>query len=220
MPDWKPLELEGEQAQRSAFHRTCPLIMNTSTKQPVIIYISAASDLMAEREALARMIAALPVTLAWHILQTPVSEADSLDLEGLQSASLHFLIMGSDIRAPVGLERHVARRAHRPVVAYLKQSVPRTPAGQVFINDARGTWQTFRDAPDLSGQIQRVLVEYLVRHAAQYALTPEEVAKLEALPIPDTSTEQVSGGEEAGHSAVVLSHERFEPSEGIILDES
>jgi hypothetical protein len=65
-----------------------------------------------------------------------------------------------------------------------------------------------------------VLAEYLVRHAAQHALTPEEVAKLEALPVPDTSTEQASGGEEAGHSAVVLSHERFEPSDGIILDES
>jgi len=50
--------------------------------RPVIIYISAAPNLMAEREALARMIAELPVTLAWHIVQTP-AEAEPLDLESL-----------------------------------------------------------------------------------------------------------------------------------------
>jgi hypothetical protein len=83
-----------------------------STDQPTTIYISAASDLMAEREALARMIAALPVTLAWRIVQTPVADVDPLDLEALGSADLYFLVMGSDIRAPVGLE---ASRAHLPL---------------------------------------------------------------------------------------------------------
>jgi hypothetical protein len=38
--------------------------------RPVTIYISASPTLMAAREALARMIAELPVTLAWHIVQT------------------------------------------------------------------------------------------------------------------------------------------------------
>jgi hypothetical protein len=75
-----------------------------SPNAPVTIYISAASDLMAERETLARMIAELPVTLAWRIAQTPVSQTDSLDTEALQVADLHFLLMGTDIRAPVGLD--------------------------------------------------------------------------------------------------------------------
>jgi hypothetical protein len=190
-----------------------------STDNSVTIYISAAADLMAEREALARMIAALPVTLAWRIAQTPISEADLLDLEALHSADLHFLVMGSDIRAPVGLEYLMARRARQPVLPYLKRAVLRTPAAQVFINDMKLVWQTFHDAADLSRQVRQVLAEHLVRHAAQYALTPDEVVALDKLSMSDASKEQVSHGQEAGRSAVILSRERFEPSGGVIVDE-
>jgi hypothetical protein len=183
------------------------------------IYISAAPDLMAEREALARMIAALPVTLAWRIVQTPVADVDPLDLDALGSADLYFLVMGSDIRAPVGLEWLMARRVRRSAVAYLKRGVPRTPAAQVFINDRSRVWQTFGDAADLSSQVQGVLTEHLVRHAIQYVLTPDEIAALEALPASDTATDRAGLGEEAGHSAVILSRERFEPSGGVVVDE-
>jgi hypothetical protein len=48
--------------------------------RPVTIYVSASPNLMAEREALARMIAELPVTLVWHIVQTPL-EAKPIDIE-------------------------------------------------------------------------------------------------------------------------------------------
>jgi hypothetical protein len=190
-----------------------------STDHSVTIYISAASDLMAEREALARMIAALPVTLAWRIVQTPVADVDPLDLDALGSADLYFLVMGSDIRAPVGLEWLMARRVRSSAVAYLKRGVPRTPAAQVFINDRSMVWQTFGDAADLSSQVHGVLAEHLVRHAIQYALTPDEIATLEALPASDTATDQVGRGEEAGHSAIILSRERFEPSGGVVVDE-
>jgi hypothetical protein len=189
------------------------------TNRPVTIYISAASDLMAEREALARMIAALPVTLAWRIAQTPVTGGDSLDLGALQAADLYLLVMGSDIRAPVGLEWHRVGRARRPSVAFLKQGVLRTPAGQVFIRDAGVAWRPFTDAADLSRQVQRLLAKHLVRHAPHYALTPDEVAQLEALPTANTSAEQPVQGKEAGHSAVILSLERFEPGEGIVVGE-
>ena len=64
--------------------------------QAVTIYISAASDLMAEREALARLIAELPVTLAWRIVQSPV-EAEPIDTEALLNADLYFVLMGADI---------------------------------------------------------------------------------------------------------------------------
>jgi len=191
-----------------------------STNRPVTIYISAASDLMAEREALARLIAELPVTLAWHIAQTPVASADALDLEALHATDMHLLVMGSDIRAPVGLEWHVARRTHRTSVAFLKRGIPRTPAGQVFKNGAGVVWQPFTDAADLSRQVQRVLAEHLVRHAPLYALTPAEMAQLEALPTAEAPTEGSARGEEAGHSAVILSRERFVPSQGVIIGES
>ena len=190
-----------------------------TSKTVMTIYISAASDLMAEREALARMIAGLPVTLAWRIVQTPVADVDPLDLDALGSADLYFLVMGSDIRAPVGLEWLTARRVRGSAVAYLKRGVPRTPAAQVFINDRGIVWRTFADAADLSSQVQGVLTEHLVRHAVQYALTPGEIAALEALPASDGVGDEAGRSEEAGHSAVILSRERFEPSGGVVVDE-
>ena len=187
--------------------------------RPVTLYISAAADLMAEREALARMVAALPVTLAWRIAQTPVTDADFLDLEALQVADLHLLVMGSDIRAPVGLEERIASRAGRLSAAFLKRGILRTPAGQVFIKGAGVAWQPFADVADLTRQVQRLLVEHLVSYALRYALTPEEVARLEAL-TPAEEPARGGGGKEAGHSAVILSRERFEPSEGVVVDEA
>ena len=192
----------------------------SAQNRPVIIYISAASDLMAEREVLARMIAALPVTLAWRVVQTPLSEAEVLNLEDLQAADLHVLLMGSDIRAPVGLEWYLIRRAGRPSVAFLKRGIARTPAGQVFIKEAGVSWRPFSDAPDLSRQIQRVVAEHLLRDALVYALTPVELEQLQNLLALEPSPEGSSQGQEAGHSAIILSRERFEPGEGIIVDES
>ena len=188
--------------------------------RPVIIYISAAADLMAEREALARMVATLPVTLAWHIAQTPVADADSLDLEALKNADLHFLVMAGDIRAPVGLEWRIVSRAGQPSAAFLKRGVLRTPAGQVFIKDAGVTWQPFAEPADLARQVQRLLVEHLVRHALRYVLTPEELARLQALPAAEARVEEYGRGKEAGHSAVILSRERFEPSGGVVVGKS
>jgi len=193
--------------------------MTTNSSRPVIIYISAASDLMAEREALARMIAELPVTLAWRIIQTPL-RAEPLELEAVAAADLYYLLMGSDIRAPVGLEWLTAQRAGRPVSAFLKQAVGRTPAGQVFINQTKVAWQPYTDAADLRRQARQILVNHLTRHALQYALTPAELEQLAALEEAQAEPAQAAGGQEAGQSAVILSRERYMPSEGVIVDDS
>ncbi len=192
--------------------------MSTNSSRPVIVYISAASDLMAEREALARMIAGLPVTLPWRIIQTSTG-AEPLDLESLQAADLYFLVMGSDIRAPVGLEWLTARRAQRTVNAFLKQGVGRTPAGQVFISQTKVVWQPFTDAAaDLSRQARQVLTKHLDRYAIQYALTPAELEQLAVLPKSEEKKEAI-GGQEAAQSAVILSRERYTPSGGVIVDD-
>jgi hypothetical protein len=186
--------------------------------QPVIIYISAASDLMAEREALARMIAELPVSLPWRIMQTPV-EAEPLDTGALLAADFYFLIMGADIRAPVGSELHLARQAQRSIVGFAKRGVTYTPAGQIFSRQAQIDWRSFKDAADLSQQVQRLIVEQLLAQAIAYRLMPEEVIQLEQLlkTTPVAGQEVRAGG--AGHSAVLLSRERYMPGEGVIIDE-
>lgn len=183
---------------------------------PVIIYISAASDLMAERETLARMIAELPVTLAWRIFQSPLGN-ELLDLNAIRNADLHLLIMGGDIRAPVGQEWHTAYRAGRPVVAFLKRGVSRTPAGQTFVRDTQVIWQPFNSPAGLSRQVRQLLAEHLVRHAERYALSPVELQQLMKLQTAEDQAEAAAEG--AGRSAVILSRERFRPSDGVIIGE-
>lgn len=185
--------------------------------RPVTIYISAASDLMAEREVLGRMIAGLPVTLAWRIGQTPLG-VEPLDLEVVRQADLYLLLLGGDIRAPVGLEWHTAAYARRPINAFLKQGLARTLAGQAFVRETGVDWQPFRDPAHLRRQVERLLADYLLRHAIRFALTPPEVERLTDLLKTEAETEQPAGGEGTGHSAVLLSRERYLPSEGVIVD--
>src|SRR5262245_13623931 len=185
--------------------------------RPVTIYISAAPELMAEREALAQMIAKLPLTLAWHIVQTP-REGELVDSAALQLAGLFFLIMGSDIRAPIGTEWHLAQQTRRQIIPFLKQGVAQTPAGQVFVRDIRVSWRPFTNTTQLSRQAQQLLIEHLLLYAVEYELTPTEIIELEkrlttAAPV---ETEEAKG---AGHSAILISRERYVPNEGIIIDE-
>lgn len=186
--------------------------------RPVIIYISAAPALAAEREALARMIAELPVTLIWRIVQTPSGD-EQLKLEALLEADLHFLVMEADIQAPVGLEWMTAHRAGRRVYAFLKQGGSHTPAGQVFIRQTEVIWQPYTDAANLSHQVQRLLIEHLVRQAIDYSLTPTELQQLEALQSAGSKSEEAVKAEGAGRSAVILSPERYRPNEGVVVDE-
>jgi hypothetical protein len=192
--------------------------MRNEGNRPVTIYISAAADLMAEREALARMIAGLPVSLAWRIMQTPLGR-EPLDLETLAAADLHLLVMGGDIRAPVGLEWHTAQRSRRPGQAFLKQGIARTPAGQVFIGQTRQSWHPFHDTADLSRQVRRLLVEHLLEHAVRYRLTPAEFEQLRHLQEKADVSEPSASSGEAGRSAVILSRERFTPRSGVVVDD-
>lgn len=186
---------------------------------PATIYISAASDLRTERDTLARTIAELPVTVAWRIQQTP-GEGEHVELDALREAGACILVMGSDIRAPVGLEHDMARRAGRPVYAFLKRGVIHTPAGREFARQSDIEWRAFADARDLSRQVRRVLSEHLVRHAAHYALTSSEVERLQALLRDDVPNEESAEGRGADHSAVILSRDRFMPRDGTLIDES
>lgn len=191
--------------------------METSTA--ITIYVSAASDLRVERDILARTIAELPVSVAWRIQQTP-AEGEPVDLDCLRQADVHILVMGGDIRAPVGMERHVTRSAGRPSYAFLKRDVIRTPAGRVFAQQPELSWRAFDDPPDLAAQVRWVLSEHLVRHAPRYALMPGKVELLQALQQNQAEEDERAEGQGADHSAVIISRDRFVPREGKPIDES
>ena len=194
------------------------------SNQPVNVYISAASDLMAEREMLAQMIARLPVTLAWRILQSPLAN-EGLDLTALQGVDLHFLLMGMDIRAPIGLEWQLAHYAGRQTIPFLKQGVARTMAGQSFIRETRLSWQPFADVADLHRQARHRLINHLLSQQHRYALRPVELEQLHSLQAeaqaesPVVSEAGLEGEHQAAQSAVILSRERYQPSQGILIDD-
>jgi hypothetical protein len=184
----------------------------------VTIYISAAPKLMTERETLARMIAELPVTLSWRIGQTP-AHAEPVDTNLLRDADLYFLVMGTDIQAPVGVELHAAQSVGHPVIAFLKQGMARTPAGEIFTKQTRVTWHQFKDATDLSRSVQQIIVEHLLKNALRYTLTPVELTQLQELLDSTRTTASTSEGDGTGHSAVLLSPERYTPSDGVVIED-
>jgi hypothetical protein len=187
----------------------------------VLLYISAASDLANERALLGRAVVEIPVSLGWHIVQSPLRD-EPVDLNAVAHAGVHLLVLGADIRAPVGQEWMAARRAGRRPSLFLKQGILRTPAADDFVRFAakQATWQPFKDGPDLRRQVLRLLGGHLLQHAGRYVLSPTELARLESWRAG--LQRETPGGEQelhggTGESGVVLSPERYIPSEGILL---
>lgn len=187
----------------------------------ILLYISAAADLEIERSVLSRAITEIPVTLGWRIIQSPI-RGEAADLESVSKADIHLLLMGSDIRAPVGLEWYFARRVGRSPLPFLKKGILRTPAAQEFIRtvEEQHSWSTFKDPSDLRHQTLLLLGEHIHRHAIHYALKPKELERLEDWlgELRQASIEKVEeskGG--TGESSIILSPERYVPSEGVLI---
>jgi hypothetical protein len=185
------------------------------------LYISAAPDLRFERDFLARAIAEIPTSLGWTINQTPGPDREP-DLDAVARADVHMLIIGSDIQAPVGLEWAASRRAGNAVTLLYKASALQTQAAQAFVRDLSkyGHWLPFDDAPGLRTRALKLLADHLLAHAARYDLDAREMGKLRDWrktldDKPNKGVDDRRGG--ADESAVILTTERFVPSEGKLL---
>jgi hypothetical protein len=187
----------------------------------LLLYISAASDLEHERDILGRAVTEIPVTLAWRIVQTPL-HGEPPDLQAAAQADLHLLLLGSDIRAPVGLEWQAARRARRLPALFLKQGAPRTPAAHAFVRylEDQFTWQTYKDSTDLRLLALKLLASHIQERAIYYALTSDELERLrlwraELESGKAAQVDEALGG--AGESSVIFSRERYIPSQGVLI---
>lgn len=188
----------------------------------VLLYISAATDLESEREVLGRAVTEIPIDLAWRIAQSPRRNEPS-DLAAILEADVHMLLLGGDIRAPIGFEWIVARRALRRPVPFLKQGIQRTPAALNFERflAAQAVWQPFKDISDLRLKALKVLTEHILNRASAYAMSPPEIERLQVWQSELSNsevTEEVRGG--AGESSLIFSRERYVPSNGILLQSS
>jgi hypothetical protein len=184
------------------------------------LYISAAHDLEKERESLSRAVAEIPVTLGWRIIQSPL-HGEPLNTDAIAQADVHILLLGSDIRAPIGLEWRLARRARRLPVVFLKQGVIRTMAALDYIRylEEQTTWRKYMDIADLRQQTLRFLTDHILAQADYYSLQSDEFEKLTSwrkeLNTPEQKPPALHGG--IGESSVVLSPERYIPSEGVLI---
>ena len=135
---------------------------------------------------------------------------------------MHILLLGSDIRAPIGREWIAARRAGRQPVPFLKQGVLQTPGAQSFQRyiEEQSTWRPFRDGAGLRRQALRLLADHILARAQYYALSPSEVTHLQAwraeLEAPGHSPDEATRGGAAA-SGIVLSPQRYVPSEGVLV---
>jgi hypothetical protein len=187
----------------------------------VLVYISAASDLQPEREILGRAVTEVPVPVGWRVVQSPSGDAPA-NLDAAARADVHLLLLGSDIRAPIGREWIAARRAGRRPVPMLKRGVLQTSAAQSFQRyiEEHVAWRPFRDGAELRLLELKLLADHILAQAQHYALSPLELARLQAwraeLEGPGQGADAVTRGGAAA-SGVVLSPERYVPSEGELL---
>ena len=189
---------------------------------PFLLYISASADLKTERELLGKSIAEIPVDLGWRITLSP-SKNEPLDLEIISRADCHILILGSDIRAPIGFEYWQALQFGRKPVTCLKSKLNRTPAANEFIRFVRvySQWQMFTGGKELKQLVLPPIIDRILGEALAFNLTPVEIANLEQwrtdlVGASDAAEEDLGGG--TGESSVILSVDRFTPSDGILID--
>jgi hypothetical protein len=190
----------------------------------IVFYISAAKDVEAEREVLARLTTEIPVTLGWRIFQSPI-RGERLEPASVISADVHVLILGTDIRAPIGVEWMLSRKSGRRIYPFAKSTVLRTPAAEEFIRLVRTSeeWLPYKDPQDLRLTVMKLLADHLIKNAAHYALRPGEYERLiewrQELEEKKAEPEEVIQ-REAGASSVIFSRERYVPSQGILLGRS
>lgn len=187
----------------------------------LLLYISAAANLELEREVLNRSITEIPTTLAWRIVLTPLTAGEP-DLHAIADADVHLLLLGSDVRAPVGVEWLAARRAGHMPTLWLSASVAHTQAAQAFAHELGryATWHRYADVAELRRQVLLHLTQHILSHRKHYGLSDKEYETLntwrkELAGKKRDKVDQTRGG--AGDSGIILSAERYIPTDGVLL---
>ncbi|TFG72025.1 MAG: hypothetical protein E4H27_03435 [Anaerolineales bacterium] len=189
-----------------------------------IVYISAASDLHYERDILGRIAAEIPVDIGWRIVQSPTGDG-LLDQHSIQFADLHFLLLGGDIRAPIGQEWILAKQAGRQPIPYLKQGILQTSAAIDFKRfiQVQATWKHFSTGAELRRSALFDITDRLLNFAPLYGLSVTDIREIEVWRNQLKTDSPV--GDELGRgatatSSLILSPETIASKGGILLNRS
>jgi hypothetical protein len=188
------------------------------------IFVSAGPDLEIEKEVVGKAIAGLPLPVGWVIKYTPLpSEVPDPSMEAVAACDFYALLMAADVTAPMGAELHIARRAGKRILAFLREG-PRTPAAYVFIRRLPEEWLRFSGERELRRLFQRTLVDQILERPEGYGLSLPDWEALSDLSseLADESLQDEEqditprhGG--AGSDAVIVAPGRDLPSEGVLI---
>ena len=185
------------------------------------LYISAANDLQHERDLISRITTEIPVTLGWQINLTPFGEK-TLQENLVVDADLHILILGIDIRAPIGFELYLSRRVGRIPLLFLKGGINRTPAAVNFYRSISevGKWHTYEYLGDLRIQALEHVSNFILHRSEFFSIQSDEKNQLSKFinDLEKSMPEQFEDSQGvAGENSVILSRERFTPKDGILI---
>lgn len=187
------------------------------------LYISAASDLNTERDLLNRSVTEIPVTLVWQINLSPLGEK-KVDEKLILDADLHILLLGMDIRAPIGYEWYISKQlGHKPYF-FIKEGINRTPAAGNFIRSFSdySNWHTYDSLAHLRFQALTHIGQTIRNQADYFDIKQKEYENLstfiEGLEIDHLDQiSEIDGG--TGENSIIFSRERFTPKGGILIQD-
>lgn len=185
------------------------------------LYISAANDLQLERDLISRSTTEIPVTLGWQINLTPFGEK-TLEEDLVLDANLHILILGIDIRAPIGFELYLSRRVGRSPFLFLKGGINRTPAAVNFYRSVSevGQWHTYDALEDLRFKALKHISRHILNRSEFFSLHTDEKDQLSKFinDLEKSTPEQIEDRQGVtGEDSVILSRERFTPQGGVLI---
>lgn len=187
------------------------------------LFISATHDLDAERAAIGRALAGLPLEIGMEIRRTPSAGASLETMHELvANVDRFYFLLGEDISAPAGAEWFLAWKLERSVLA-LRRGGRHTPAALEFLRNAPVEWAAFAGAADAARLVALDVIRLLHHPANRYGLSVAEFERLAAhgallrrrQGAPQPAPEP--GGAEGG--GVLLDMGRREPLQGVALDE-
>ena len=187
---------------------------------PIHLYVSSSSDLSPEREAIGRIVAALPVTIGWQISHTPLAGSPAAgapamlglaELEiRIRDCDLYALVLGQDLTAPMGFEVRSALSSARLLGAYRK-ACSRSPSAQDAVRTLDVEWQRYADPAAFAARFRRDLLRALLDVGPSLGLDLADVERL----LKDTQAEgtqaeemeEPAGQGHAGRSGRILGRE-------------
>ena len=187
--------------------------------EKINLYISAASDLYPERDLVSRVVTELPVTFGWKINLSPLGRK-TFDERLVLDSDIHSLILGEDIRAPIGYEWYLSRKVGRKPIFFIKENIPRTMAAGDFLRNL-STYPrivTYKTLAEFRVKILLHIGQSLLENADQYSIESKEYDTLSSFLNTLEETEPETLEIVTGEDSIILTRERFIPKDGVLID--